>query len=229
MKKLFSAVMESSYRVGLHECRSDGGGYFRAKFSNLLKNVGINHVLTSLYNSKPKGGVERSVCSLKDCLRRDNIKKVTQQKIDETIYLINQHSQDDSGTPAEWFFGRSPRSCLANSLTRFVDHTRLIENRKAKQVELALSKGRSAPNDFREKDHIVVQDFLSKKWNIPGVIKQARTSEDDSARSFVIECSDGSSILRNSKFIKHAWKSPRKHVSWAQQADKASGSADEAL
>ena len=141
MKKLFSAVMESSYRVGLHECRSDGGGYFRAKFSNLLKNVGINHVLTSLYNSKPKGGVERSVCSLKDCLRRDNIKKVTQQKIDETIYLINQHSQDDSGTPAEWFFGRSPRSCLANSLTRFVDHTRLIENRKAKQVELAISKG----------------------------------------------------------------------------------------
>ena len=58
-------------------------------------------------------------------------------------------------------------------------------------------------------------------------MKQARTSEDDAARSFVIERSDGSSILRNSKFIKHAWKSPCKHVSWAQEADEASGSADE--
>ena len=98
-------------------------------------------------------------------------------------------------------------------------HTKLIEARKAKQVELALSKGRSAPNDFREGDRIVVQDFLSKKWNIPGVIKQARSSEDDSARSFIIERSDGSSMLRTSKYIKHQWKSPRKH--WAE-ADKAS-------
>ena len=133
----------------------------------------------------------------------------------------------------ERFFGRSPRSSLPNSLTRFVDHSRLIERRKARQMSLAMRKGRSAPNDFREGDQIVVQDLLTKKWNIPGVIKQARISEDDSTRSFVIERSDGSSILRNSKFIKHQWKSPRRHVSWGPAADQASdqadqGSADEA-
>ena len=112
MKKLFSAVMEWSYRVGLpHECRSDGGGFSRAKFSNLLKDVGINHVLTSPYNSKSNVGVERTVRSLKDVLRRENIKKATQQKIDETTYLNNQHPQDDSGTLAERFLGRFPRSC----------------------------------------------------------------------------------------------------------------------
>ena len=66
-------------------------------------------------------------------------------------------------------------------MTRFVDHTKLIETRKAMQVEMALSKGRRAPNDFREGDLVVVQDLLSKKWNIPGVIKQARSSEDDTA------------------------------------------------
>ena len=116
---------------------------------------------------------------------------MTQQKIDELAYLLNQHPQDDAGTPAERFFGRSPRSCLPNSLTRFVDHSRLIERRKERQISLAIRKGRSAPNDFREGNQILVQDLLTKKRNIPGVIKQARISEDDSARSFVIERSDG--------------------------------------
>ena len=105
-------------------------------------------------------------------------------------------------------------------MTRFVDHSRLIERRKERQISLAIRKGRSAPNDFREGDQILVQDLLTKKWNIPGVIKQARISEDDSARSFVIERSDGSSILRNSKFIKHQWKSPRRHVSWGPATEQ---------
>ena len=75
--------MEWSYRTGLpHEVCSDGAGSFRSSFSNLLKEVGINHVHTSPYNSKSNGGVERSVRSIKDVLRRENIKKVTQQKLD---------------------------------------------------------------------------------------------------------------------------------------------------
>ena len=74
-----------------------------------------------------------------------------------------------------------------------------------------------------EKD--VVQDMMSKKWDISETIKQARIAEDGSSRSFIIERDDGASLLRNSKYIKHAWKNPRvrKHVSWA---DKAKESAD---
>ena len=68
--------------------------------ASMLKEVGINHVLMSPYNSKSNGGCERSVRSLKDCLRRDKVKKVTQLKIDELTYLLNQHSQEDSGTAA---------------------------------------------------------------------------------------------------------------------------------
>ena len=229
-QEAFNAIMEWSHRMGIpHECRSDGGGTFRAKFSTMLREVGINHVLTSPYNSKSNGGCERSIRSIKEGLRKDNVKKVTQQKLDELAYLLNQHPQDDEGTPAERFFGRSPRSSLPNSLTRFVDHSRLIERRKAKQVSLAMRKGRSAPNDFREEDQVLVQDLLTKKWNIPGVVKQARISEDNSVRSFIIEKSDGSSILRNAKFMKHVWKSPRSggHVSWASSAGEDSDNADQ--
>ena len=82
------------------------------------------------------------------------------------------------------FFGRNPRSCLPNSLTRYVDHSQLIEERKQKQVEMAMSKGRSAPNDFVEGDLVRVQDMMTKKWDICGTIKQARVAEDGSSRSF---------------------------------------------
>ena len=157
-----------------YKTRSNGAGSFRTSFTDLLKSVGINHIHTSPYNSKSNSGVERSVRSIKNVLKRENIKKVTQQKLDEICYLVNQHPQDSSGTPAERFFGRSPRSCLPNSLTIYVDHSKLIEARKAKQVEMAVSKGRSAPNDFREGDLVFVQDLMTKKWNIPGTIKQAR-------------------------------------------------------
>ena len=95
----------------------------------------------------------------------------------------------------------------------------LIEARKQKQVEMARSKGRSAPNDFVESDLVVIQDMMTKKWDISGTIKQARVAEYGSARSFIIEHDDGAELLRNSKYIKHQWKNPRvkkhiKHVSW---------------
>ena len=115
----------------------------------MLREVGVNHVHTSPYNSKSNGGVERSVRSIKDVLRKQEINKVTQEKLDEITYLINQHPQKgEDGTPAERFFGRSPRSVLPNSLTRFVEHHQLIERRKARQVSLAMRKGRSPPNNF---------------------------------------------------------------------------------
>ena len=149
----FDAIMEWAYRMGIpHEVRSDGAGSFRTSFTDLLKSVGIKYVHTSPYNSKSNGGSERSVRSIKYVLRRDNIKKVTQQKLDEVSYLINQHVQGDSGSPASRFFGPSPRSTLPNSLDRFVDHFKLIEARKEKQMELATSKGRSSPNDFQPGD-----------------------------------------------------------------------------
>ena len=36
----------------LMECRSDGGERFCQRFTHLCKEVGINHILTSAYNSK---------------------------------------------------------------------------------------------------------------------------------------------------------------------------------
>ena len=51
-QEAFDAIMSWSHRMGIpHECRSDGGGSFRAKFSQMLREVGLNPVHTSPYNS----------------------------------------------------------------------------------------------------------------------------------------------------------------------------------
>ena len=94
------------------------------------------------------------------CLKRDKIKKVTQQVLDELTSYV----------------GRSPRSCLPNSLTRFVD--------------------------LRPEDEILSKDVVYKKLNIPGVISESRSSEDGSCKSLFIERGDGSTVTRNSKFLK---------------------------
>ena len=44
-QEAFNTIMEWSHRMGLpHECRSDGGSTFRARFCTMLREVGINHV-----------------------------------------------------------------------------------------------------------------------------------------------------------------------------------------
>ena len=92
---------------------------------------------------------------------------------------------------------------------------------------MAASKGRSAPNDFREGDVVVVQDMMTKKWDISGSVKQARIAEDGSTRSFIIEREDGALMLRNCKYLKHSWKNPRRHVSWADKAKEESADTTE--
>ena len=168
----------------------------------------------------PCGGTNtQAVRSLKDCLKRDGVKKITQEIMDKLTFNINGHPQDgDVGTAAERFFGRAPRSLLPNSLKRFVDHHKLIINRRDKQAEIALKKGRSCPNDFEIGDRCVVQDVLNKRWKIQGTIKEKRTSEDGSHRSFIVEKDDGTEILRNARFLKHQWRDPRPgHITWADQ------------
>ena len=74
----FKALMKWAHGVGIpHECRSDGGGSFRLRCSELLKEVGIKQVLTSAYNSKSDDGCERAIRSLKDCLKRDEVMRIT--------------------------------------------------------------------------------------------------------------------------------------------------------
>ena len=57
--------------------------------------MGVRHTLTSPYNIKSNGGSERAIRSLKDCLKRDGVKKLSQEILDKLTFNINSHPQDD--------------------------------------------------------------------------------------------------------------------------------------
>ena len=86
--------------------------------------------------------VERALRSLKDCLKRDQVKKISQEVQDKLTFSINAHPQEGAvGTAAEHFLGMSPRNHLPNSVNRFIDYHKLIKNRRNKQVQITQKKG----------------------------------------------------------------------------------------
>ena len=75
---------------------------------------------------------------------------------------------------------------MFHNISRFVDHQKLIENRKLKQVEISKKKGCSSPHDFQSGDKLVIQDNVSKRWNIPGDITERRIAEAGTSRRFLV-------------------------------------------
>ena len=95
-----------------------------------------------------------------------------------------------------------------------MDHKLLIERRKQKQIKISRKKGRSSPTDYEPSDKVVIQDHLSKRWNIHMVITEKCVAEDGTSKTFLLEKNDGKVVIKNARFLKHAWKTPRKYVNW---------------
>ena len=57
---------------------------------------------------------------------------------------------------------------------------------------------------------MVIQDHLSKRWNIPGVITEKRVAEDGTSKSFLVEKNDGKLVIRNVRFVKYVWEKQEK-------------------
>ena len=66
-----------------------------------------------------------------------------------------------------------------------------------------MEKGRSSKDSFLPKDKVVIQDHLTKRWNLKGEINDLRIADDGSTQSYEIRMNNGSLFLRNKRFIKH--------------------------
>ena len=173
-------IVEWCHKYGIpHSVRSDGRGSFRSRSIEKLKEMRVEHTHTSLYNSEANDGCERAI--------RDGVRKMTKEVLDIITFGINNQAQDDAGSAAERFFGRAPRTFLPSSLERYVVHQQLIERRKQKHIEISRRKGRSSPSDYKPGEKVHIQDHVSKRWNIQGVISGKRMAEDGTSRSFTLE------------------------------------------
>ena len=83
------------------------------------------------------------------------------------------------------------------------DHAALIQKRSDHQMKVAKKLGRRSVDEFKIGDLVVAQNIRTGKWTIRGKVTEARTAEDGTTRSFIVETEAGKTTLRNSRHLKH--------------------------
>ena len=107
---------------------------------------------------------------------------------------------------SERFLTRSPKTLLPGTMDDHVNHIEMVKRRHEHQVNLCLKKGRTSVDQFLPGDRVVIQDNNSGKWLEEGVINLARRPDDQSIQSYEIKMSNGTTKIRNKRFIKHLTK-----------------------
>ena len=89
--KLAPSKFQIGHKYGIPHCvRSNGGGSFRSRSIEKMQQMGVEHTFTSPYNSESNGGCERAFRSVRHCLTRDGINKVTKEVLGKiTFGIIN--------------------------------------------------------------------------------------------------------------------------------------------
>ena len=85
-----------------------------------------------------------------------------------------------------------------------IDHQALIAARRERQRKLAEKLGRRSRDHFEPGDKVVIQDVVSLKWRVKGVIMEGRTSEDGTVRSYLVKKENGKETIRSARHIKFA-------------------------
>ena len=81
---------------------------FRNSFTNKLKKAGGE--AHTPFNNQSNGGPERTVCSLKQVLKKREIRRTDDMRLQEICFIVKQNSQGKQGSAAEMFLKRNPRS-----------------------------------------------------------------------------------------------------------------------
>ena len=149
------------------------------------------------------GQAERAVKSIKDILKKEG-RTVTKAHLAEVCFSVNCHQEEGSGSRAERFFRRSPRSLLPNSIKRELKHRDLIKHRHEKQLRLAKAKGRESKDEFKMGDLVRVQDHVDKNWKKKGKVVGVRDAGDGTNQSFIVRMENGHEAIRHKNHMRHA-------------------------
>ena len=148
-----------------HVLRSHDGGSFRANFTEQMKELGVDHVKSSPYNSPSNGGAEQTVQSIKSFLRKENIQKVTQELLHKICFKVNNHVQDAlTDSAAERFLRRKPKTLLPNSIEREVNWRSMLTERTNKTTKHVQSKKeKKSREEFKVGDKVIIQEQTGRK------------------------------------------------------------------
>ena len=140
--------------------------------------------MNAAYNPQSKGAAERGVASIKSLLTKLGKKgQLSQDELDKIVFKLNSHQTAQEGSALERFDMRPVKTYLPELIKKKIDHQAIIAARRERQLKLAQKLGRRSQDQFLPGDEVVLQDHVSLKWSLKGVIVEGRVSEDGTVRS----------------------------------------------
>ena len=178
--------------------RSDNGPQFRTEFQEFCTKNFIIHENSSPYNPQSNGLSESAVKQMKFLL-----KKCSEDLTIFTSSLLEfRNTPNLSGkSPAQMFFGRRLRGKLphlpgSNNLD-IANAKAGADHRKELMEQRELLPGTTLP-PLAVNQKVLVQNAITKVWNETGTVSAVRPN----GRSYEILMENGSTSLRNRKFLK---------------------------
>ena len=168
---------------------------------------------------------ESGVGQIKGLLEKIGRKSIlSQDYLNMLVFKLNSNVTSNQGSALMRFFGRDVGTYQPTLMRKKFDHAALIQKRSEHQMMVAKKLGRRSVDEFKTGDLVVAQNIRTGKWIIRGKVSKARTAEDGTSRSFVIETEAGKTTLRNSRHLRHQTK--KMNVRFSAEVD--SGTDDEA-
>ena len=112
------------------------------------------------------------------------------------VYNLNSHQTAQKGSALERFYKRPVKTYLPELIKKKIDHQAIIAARRERQLKLAQKLGRRSQDHFLPGDKVVLQDHVSLKWSLKGVIVEGRVSEESTVRSYVVKKENSREFVR---------------------------------
>ena len=209
VKAMESIFTEHSFPRLLH---SDGGPCFRGRFSEEMAKLGIKHKWGGATNHQSKGLVERGINSLKKLYHKLNPTVRGPVKLQYAVMTLNSMVRaDGSGSAAQMFFGRTPRTGKFGIISPGkVSRSDLAEARsKTHRAMREKTKDSRKMGRFQKNDRVLLQDERTGKFNHRATVIEPRDKRYDDPRSYYVKKDiSGEVLLRNRRHFKKLPDSP---------------------
>jgi len=161
---------------------TDGGPQFRSAFSSWCDDRQIAHVTSSPYHPQSNGLAEAAVKQAKLLMERVNGNN--DDFHDHLQVARNTPRTEGPSSPSQLFIGRRQRVAGLPAANERPPNAEAISPRAS---------------TFNVGDRVRVQDTNTKRWATKATITEVRAS----GSSFMLIADDGSSMMRNVRFLRH--------------------------
>ena len=177
------------------------------KFTEEMAKLGIRHKHGGAHNHQSQSLVECGIKSLKKLYQKLDSSIRSPVKLQYAVMSLNNMVRvDGSGSAAQMFFGRTPRTGkfgLVVSQSGLTGKELAEARSKSHRLMRDRTKGSRRIETFQKNDRVLLQDEKSGKFSHKAIVINPRDRKSDDPKSYYIRKDDsGEVLLRNRRHFK---------------------------